>query len=482
MFFLSKKPLYIGIETTSNSARFAIIEYAKKEWRLLSLKEVPLTEAHALLLPLEKKGMITTVLSQRQVMVRTLQMDLKKKADVYKALEFQIEPHLPFTLEEAILQTQIKKTEDTGFTVTVFALKEDALAEHLEAHALYRIEPDAVTSHALALAALMLLEKKPDHDEVQCVMNIGEKETTLLLLKENMVLDQRSFLTEKTPGVTMQKAFLSLENANPKYYTSALFLFGKDSESHVRKIQELTRKKIHTLNSQIENLSKDELGTFAIAIGTALSQAGQNNLNFRQKKFKKNFTYKFIKKPLFAFCSLLLISTGLLAGGGHYYLQTKKTYTQQKLLSLLAFREMADPHFTQLTSLEEYQTVLDGIEESIANEEQDYALAPSLPQVSEILEWLAEEIMQAPPPLKGMIIDSFDYTLVSRPTPLLKNERYQVDIALSFSAHSPNIKEAFTELLQRADFIINSKLPIEVSFNNGKGRAHFTLKDGTRYG
>lgn len=415
-------------------------------------------------------------------MVRTLQLDLKNAADVDKALAFQIEPHLPFALEEAILQTQIERKEGGGFNVTVFALKESSLQEHLESCSLHHIEPDSVTSHALALAALMTLEKKQDSDEVQFFMNIGEKETTLLLVKEDKVIDQRSFLTEKQVGATLQRALLSLENANPSHHISTLFLFGKESEQQVKQIQELTRKKIHTMNPQIEALSKEDLATFAIALGAALSQTVSQKLNFRQKNLKKPFSYKFIKKPLLLFGSLALLSVGLLLGGGYYSLNAQKVYTQQKMAALLEFRGEIDPLFTTYTCPEECISLLSDLEQNITNEEQSYALEPILPQVSEILGWLAEEINKAPPPLKGVIIESFDYTLVNRPTPFMKAERYQIAITLTFSAYSPNVKEAFEEFLEKATFMINPHQPIEVSFGSGKGTAHFTLQDQTRYG
>src|SRR5262245_56287587 len=134
MSFFSNEPLYIGIETTSHHLRIAVIKKSKQGWDVVALKEVPSSGAHSFIAPFEKKSLITTVLAQRQVMVRTLTLDLKRESDVQKALEFQIEPHLPFPIEEAILQAQIRKGEEKGFQVTVFALKESALKEDLERH------------------------------------------------------------------------------------------------------------------------------------------------------------------------------------------------------------------------------------------------------------------------------------------------------------------------------------------------------------
>lgn len=453
----------------------------KGEWSLLSLKELPLKEAKEILSILEKKSILTTLLSQRQVMVRTLQLELKKESDVYKALHFQVEPHLPFPLEEAILQTQVEKKKERGFTVTLFALKTSSLKEHLDNVALHDISPDGVTCPAIALAALLLLEKKEVNNEAKFLINIGEQETNVILATRGKVIDQRSFLTENNGGLAIQRALLSLESIHPQYNNSLLFLFGKNSHLQVKSLQEATGKKIHLINPQIENISHEELATFALAIGAALSQGMNQAMNFRQKTFKKNYIYKFIKRPLALALTLTLFSISMLIGAGNYYLKTKEHYTQQKMASLLEFSGKKEISLQEFKGIDSYEQALSLVEKRIVNEEQGYPLEPIIPQVSEVLSWLSEEISNAQPPLKGLVIEEFHYELVSRPTPLLKNERYQVHLEVHFSATSPNVKEAFEELLQEAS-IVNQREEISVSFFGGRGKAQFTLKDKTRYG
>ena len=70
---------------------------------------------------LESRWLVVSGLPTQDVLVRSLELKLKKEKDIASVLSFQAEPHLPFPVSEALLDFQPIKISDKGTQITLIA-------------------------------------------------------------------------------------------------------------------------------------------------------------------------------------------------------------------------------------------------------------------------------------------------------------------------------------------------------------------------
>lgn len=450
MTFFPKKEIIAGIDITSSSIKIALLRKKRKGWEIFRLEEIPHVN------PLDnipKEAVLATAISNSQVLVRRLELPLKNQKDIDAALPFQAEPLLPFPVEKSILQSVIIESTKEGSTLSLHAIKKDHMQRYLHMLKERQIEPEMVTSTALALAALSI--HVTHSKEMTLVMHCGEKEGTLALVQNGRLLASKAFENDKNE---IQKAVFALNNGKK---IDAIILISEDPYQ-AQEIQELTGKTV--VLPKLASQSDEMLQKFGLAIAIAYATSEKKGPNFRQQEFTYPHKFKRLKKPLLTYFALIaLLSLSLFA------LEKKilSNYEQKIFDQAVTLFEKPSNKFDLMNRLEAQMKELE-------KRPDTFALLPQLPKVSDILAYISNS-----PETQEIKVESFDYNMVTRPSFERKSDRYQIKVTLCFTA-DPNSAERFRQALQKLPFV-DGKKEIDWVFAKGKYSTTFFLKDKTRY-
>ena len=248
----------LGIIKTKISFQWALISSQKKK--------ITIEETGEGLFPEELiskiKLTLVTGLDGEEILRRDLTFPLNSEKLVRASLPFQLEPLLPFSLEEALVfpQYQIGKKETT---VTLWATTKETLQQHLSKWQTLGIDPDHVSCQTLALARWARFSF-PEHLELVVTF-----ENLAIALDHNRVVCAMS-----SPHLEKLRAFLKQKYPNFEWV--------------------------------------EKVSPFAITIGLALEVFEKEPLQLRTKEFlpakQKEFRNVFLRKALYAALSLLTLS------------------------------------------------------------------------------------------------------------------------------------------------------------------------------
>ncbi len=99
----------------------------------------------------ESKVEIVSGLGPDEVFLRTIELPLKKKRAVLKALPFQLESLLPFSQEHSTTLPMIKKT-DQGSCVKLYSFMNETMDNHIQNIKTFGFNPDWVSTVSVGLA------------------------------------------------------------------------------------------------------------------------------------------------------------------------------------------------------------------------------------------------------------------------------------------------------------------------------------------
>lgn len=468
MFLL--QPHYIGFEIGKSSLRIVQIRKTRKGWEPLLLKEMG---ADLTVNPLYKKikeSFSISALDARDVLVRPCEIPLTKPKDIFAALDFHVEPLLPYPIDKAIIQAQINEKLASSTSLTVSAVRKDHLALHLEYLKKYRIEPDAVISKAHALAALSLI--LPQTSAPLLLVHEADEEITAVLVEKGSILAVRAIDNKGDLTVEIQKTILSLSSSHKTKPFDTIYFFGK---SQVLKTALLTASDKNVLppSSASLLLTQEELIQFSLSIGCALAHSAPQ---FRQREFEHPHRFRLLKKPLTLFFSLSILLTGALFACGEVSLNAKKRATEEAYLSLMKEERKSTGEIPVPQTPREYLSSLVRLEKDVRNRPDTFPLLPQVPRVKELLGWLSSL-----PEGRGVSIDSFNYQMIKYPDFPQKQERYKVRVDLELSASNPDHARSFQTALKNPNLFVDAQEEVQWMASKGKFKASFFLKDKTKY-
>ncbi len=454
MSFFPTPPVYWGIDANEKATHVAQVRKLRKGWEVVSLKTFSPCEP---VNPLDM-GVVVSSLPSRETLVRTCELQIKREKDLNAALTFQLEPQLPYSADNAIIQSQTIEKKVDGTLLTAFAVRKDHLKIHLEALNKKGIEPEKTTSTPYALAALTTLF--PQTLYPQFLVYEGEEEVSCILVERGKLLAARAFDHKRDLGREIQKTILSFSSAYKTKEFETILLIGKQSSL----IQEATGKMVLFPSTSTLFLSQEELTRYGLAIGIALAADG---IDFRQKEFAYPHQWRRIKKPLIACVALSILLVGSLCAFGQIALTHQKKSVEHAYLSLLKTegKEAKIPY--------DYHSTLSALEKEVRARPNTHPLLPNVPKVRELLTWLSTK--------QAIEIESLHYTMVKRPDFSRKNERYKVKVDLEFSSKDNSSASAFHDLLVSPCKFVDSEEEVQWSAGKGKYRTSFYLKDKTRY-
>lgn len=488
------------------------------------------------------KHLVVSTLQTHEVIIRPLEIKLKKEKDIDSVLTFQAEPLLPYPIDEAVIDKIVLGPSSEGFALSLFAARKDHLANHLAAWKALDIEPEVVSCTPAALAAFGNLAAPEASNYF--ILHIGSTSTICCLIKENKLIAAQSFangraklmtalnkdkeslnedeldLTNinfsnldpaKTPNLIEASEQLRLEIVRTVY---ALTKQGKGVDvgniiltGNVGSLQQFDIFLSKSLSQPIilpivpEGFDMDVplFQAHAVAIGCALTALPKykNQINFRQKDFAYPHPWRRYKKPLAAYVSLSLIVALLFYTASQSYLGYREDMLKTYYADLLAAIHQPYNDFEndlqgkkggivvplKNLSIEDLFIRLNTLDKRIEATPDLFPLLPNLPRVSDILAWLSTHpALQNSGKSDGAIqLNNFSYLMVKRPEQTKKQEKYQVKIELEFSSPTPKQAREFHDALIAPNDFVDPKGEVKWSSNRGSYKTSFFLKDKTRY-
>jgi general secretion pathway protein L len=123
---------------------------------------------------------------------RLLTLPFTQPRQISQAVPFELESHIPFSLDEMVIADQtIQRTADGTQTLAVAVLKK-MLAEHLDVLTTAGLDPRQIVLAPLALLALLPLARV-DTSGFTALLDIGESHTSVVLLREGVLVGLRTF-------------------------------------------------------------------------------------------------------------------------------------------------------------------------------------------------------------------------------------------------------------------------------------------------
>jgi len=496
------------------------------------------------LLDVVQKNLTVTSLNSNEVLIRSMDIKLKKEKDIDSVLAFQAEPLLPYPAENAILDRVTVAQTPEGTALTLIAARKDHLKQHLENWNTLGIEPEVLTCTPAALAFFSKLVTTTEKSHF--VLNLGEKQTTCILVKQGKLISAQSspmglsalvdILAKEPFPVELWK--LTVAN-HPELY-SLIDSWRRDITRLIYALTKQTREyEINELlitgegagfkdlgNALCQNLGKtilqpeipatfsslpaDQLQRFAVPIGAALSAlpGALDQINFRQDDLAYPYPWKRLTKPIatyFLLCLALALSFYIL---GNSYISHREDQARQEYVDLLATMnkpfqtvetEFAakNPNKTDLDdgirtpealTQNDISERLQFLQKDLKDNPDTFPFSPNTPRVTDVLAWLSthpnvvSQDKENPANFSKLLqIENFNYTMVKRPELKKKGEKYQVKVEIEFTASTPKLAREFHDALIAPNDIVDPKGEVKWSSNKGKYRASFFLKDKTIY-
>lgn len=541
MFEKPTSSLTIGLEIDGAYLRAAEISISKGKPKIDQLQEIPL-ESHtssshvnplymidkenSLLQKNFEQRLIVTALGTDEVLVRPLEMQLKKEKDIDAVLAFQSEPLLPYPIENALLDRIILSSSKEGTQLNVVAVRKDHVQAHIDFWNREQIEPEVISCTPFALALFSHYFTK--NEEALFVVHVGFDQTTCLLAKsgklyaaqtihmglqklvnseDEKVLDPQ-MLEQWRMEIT--RIFYALGKLRKDLQVSGTLLTGPGAaqEALSKALKESLNKEPVSL-VEYDGADPLQILRFAVPIGACLSclplQLPQ--LNFRQMEFEYPHPWRRLIKPLllyFGLCLGLALSLYLFQMA---YLKSSEDQLKREYVSLLASMNKTHSSFekeyakkypsqdlgegtkaVETLSQAEIAHRLQYLQKEMKESPNIFPLMPNTPRVSDVLAWLSTHPIvtnsfkdDSGNLVPSMQIENLTYTMVKRPEVKKPNEKYQVKVELEFTSPTPKIAREFHDALIAPNEIVDPKAEVKWTSNKDKYRTSFFLKDKTVY-
>ena len=472
--FLSQQ-LYIGVEVGKSALRFAALRKSRKGWAVSSLKEISGEESTKLFYSQFKDGVLISAMNTRDVLMRSCEIPLKKAKDVFSALDFHVEPLLPYPAEQAIVQAQIVTQHENSTLLTIFAIRKVHLTQHLESLKNYNLEPEKVITRSHALVAFSTL--LPQTNIPLLIVHKGEDEISIVLVEKGILLAARSIDPKKDFASEIQKTLLSFASVHKTKSFETIYFIGKDLELK-NALQTISGKDVLLPSSPFLSVTQEEFIHFGLAIGTALAKSGPH---FRQKELSFPYPFRRLKKPFITFFSLIVLLMSSVYFFGEMAISRKKQAIENSYFALMKAEGITPPKTPFLQTPQDYLASLNFAKKEVQGRPDTFPLLPQLPKVKEILSWLTALPKPQGKEPSSITIESLHYQMVKHPDFTHKQEKYRVRVDLEISAKDPNAARSFHDALKASPSMVDTNEEIQWLPTKGKYKVTFYLKDKTRY-
>lgn len=531
----------IGLETAGQEIKVATLEQQKGIPTLLKLEKQSKENFDVNLLYIDHP-FLSVALDPNDILIRYLNVPLRKTKDIEAALAFQAEPLIPYPIEEAQIAYQILSQTESESRLLLLITKKEAIQKNLDLWGENQTDPEIIASvqNALGLFAKHYLSPKGS----LVIAHVQDSQTVCVLIKDGQLISAYSQSDGLAPLEASRRQGLQsgLEHSDPsaliaektsmaeslvklkKGIAKMSFALIKDLNGEDLNELVLTGEALNTagikeflfesipVTPRVDELilqpTKEEL-IYAVPIGLALNgfPNEKEKINFRVGEFAYANPWKRVIKPLGMFFASLLLLAGVIYLFGDYKLQLKQNEIKQNYIDLLASMGKTHEEFEaqywvkmpgekersagkvfsiQELSTDDLQSRLSYIQKDIHSIPDTFPLFANIPTVSDVLAWLSTHSAVLSTDEKGektgrLLLESFNYTLLKRPDQLKKQEKYQVKVDLEFSTAVPMWAREFHDALIAPNDFVDPKGEIKWNSNRGKYKTSFFLKDKTSY-
>ncbi|MEX2305008.1 MAG: hypothetical protein WD595_02335 [Waddliaceae bacterium] len=467
----------IGLESGTKEIKVANVSIKGNAFKVDSLFTV---SEESLNFP--ESTLIATSLND--VWVRPLKMVLQKEKEIDQALEFEIEPHLPFPVNEAILNRVIVEKSAEGSKLTVLAARISQIKEHLLKWNDLGIDPEKITATADALATFC--RRFVQSLEPLAVIHINDSYSTCALIKQGKLLASKG---------------ISISPEDPTFHNQILRLYLSLSKQRRERPERilftglLVPDLAETLDAPSLLLDTMELHSYALPIGTALSALEESSVDFRKKEFVYPNPWKRFKKPILMTAALSLTLAISFSFFGNMYLEIQRDQLRTQYTSLLSLMKKPysefekqfqnsdeDVRHPQDLSEEDLRDRLNHLEGELVESPDIFALYPNTPKVSDLLAWLCTHplcVGEGETPLLNL--KGLSYKIVKHPGKYKPKEKYQIKVELDFTSDLPRYAREFHDMLLSPNGFVDPTQEVGWNTRSGTYHATFFLKDYTRY-
>lgn len=502
----------IGLESSAQGIRGAKLSFKKGSPHIEQLWTFsddvnPLYMEHPI---------VVTAIDSHSILVRPLHLPLTKEKDIQSALAFQMEPLLPYPVDQALLARQTISQEGENTFHTVLSLHKDCLKKHVEHWEKFHVEPEQVSCTQMALCQFgqfYFPSEKP-----YLILHLGQKWMTCVLVKEGKLIGSY-VLQDNTPDIALGALDESDESVKRLQQVAtkmgyALMRENKEVPEGILMTGDLAlspylaEKLAEKLNLPIlhctesDSISPQEKQQYAISIGLAVG-ALQNGIDFRKQEFSYPHPWKRVTVPLATYLLAMLLIASTFYLFGRVFLSSRETQIKQEYVDLLASMNKSYENFELAflakhpknegevvdalkLSREDLQERLAFLQKDLQGTPDSFPLYANIPQVSDVLAWLGNHPLVFHQDDKGNIeprlqLESFAYTMLKRPVQGKKQDRYQVKVELEFTSPTPKWAREFHDALIASNDFVDPKGEVKWSSNRGSYRTSFYLKDKTLY-
>jgi len=133
-----------------------------------------------------KNALLIAILPSSSVVHKTISVPMMSLSKLKQLIPFEIEPLIPFPLNNAYIDSIIvgKNEEKKEVAVLVAATRQDILKEYLTSFEAIGKQPDHVTTDVIALCALVIDLSQLNHHNKPFILVHIEQTTTIILLVE----------------------------------------------------------------------------------------------------------------------------------------------------------------------------------------------------------------------------------------------------------------------------------------------------------
>jgi hypothetical protein len=404
----------LGLFLEGKRVKIAIVSKVKNQLtveRIGEFDEIPYD------LLQEKNLHIVTALSAEDVVRREVTLKVSRHSAVLKALPFQLESLLPFSLEETLVHPFFYPHKDKT-DVVAFATTRLALKKHLATFQEKNVDPDQVSCLPIALSRFA-----------------------------------RLLFQEQSISWVHQNTAIALEGDK--------IVFSQSLEDKGRLETYLKNKYSHhfAIPSELPTFcdySSEQLLAFAVPIGLALDGVQENPCQWRQNDFasaKKLNRSRLFKQGVWAACLSLTL---LLGSMGEWIIHRKESALKNRIAA----------HFHTSGSLEDQ---LMAWQKQLSQEGKEFPILANVPTIRDVLSWLGS--LQEP-----IDVVHFHYGLDNYPKAGDPAQPYQAKVELEFTAESPAIAHRFQEALEKAPTLVDKKQKIAWTTQKDSYKLSFVLR------
>jgi type IV pilus assembly protein PilM len=435
-------------------------------------------------------ALLITAVPSSDLLVRPVTLKISNSSDIDAILKYQLEPLLPFSLEESIIEKSIISQNKTSTQLSAYALPKSALKAHLAKMQDLQIEPEVVSCTPKALATFAHhYHRSPSP---QYVLHFQARSTLCLVVSEGKVLASYS------APATYEKLINALcQDRNCLPEEAALLL---DSEIDIHKLEKEDspilfeacnhlKREISKVQLALQSQSQAAISnhivltgplasalpvpesytpmhapqkyqSFAIAIGLALSalHSEQDSINFRKEEYSFPHPWRRPTKPLLTFAALCCTFAIALHAFFTVQLSHKRAEINNKYIET---RAIIGDQGSSISILDDnaLSKHIRALEKKAKKTSISYALQPNVPTVTQVLQWLNEHpviLNEKTSEESPLVIDRLNYILVSYPTESRPSAPYRIKIEMDFHTQTPQLARKLREALTAPDSIIDT--------------------------